>query len=49
VAEIDKGDRWTPAELAERVGELFEGRPKEYSPDRSPLRRVAGIGGSGDR
>jgi NAD(P)-dependent dehydrogenase (short-subunit alcohol dehydrogenase family) len=47
VAEIDKGDRWTPSELAERVGALFEGRPKQYSPERSPLRNVAGIGGAG--
>jgi NAD(P)-dependent dehydrogenase (short-subunit alcohol dehydrogenase family) len=45
VAEIDKGDRWTPSELAERVGALFEGRPKQYSPQRSPLRNVAGVGG----
>jgi NAD(P)-dependent dehydrogenase (short-subunit alcohol dehydrogenase family) len=47
VAEIDKGDRWTPSELAERMGALFEGRPKQYSPQRSPLRKVAGIGGPG--
>jgi NAD(P)-dependent dehydrogenase (short-subunit alcohol dehydrogenase family) len=46
VAEIRKDERWTPSELAERVGELFEGRPSQYSPDRSPLRQVAGIGGS---
>jgi NAD(P)-dependent dehydrogenase (short-subunit alcohol dehydrogenase family) len=46
VAEIQKDDRWTPSELAERVGELFEGRRRDYSPERSPLRRVAGIGGS---
>jgi NAD(P)-dependent dehydrogenase (short-subunit alcohol dehydrogenase family) len=45
VAEIDKGDRWSPSELAERVGELFDGRPKQYSPQRSPLRNVAGIPG----
>jgi NAD(P)-dependent dehydrogenase (short-subunit alcohol dehydrogenase family) len=47
VAEIHKGGRWSPAELAERVGELFAGRPKQYTPQRSPLRNVAGIGGSG--
>jgi NAD(P)-dependent dehydrogenase (short-subunit alcohol dehydrogenase family) len=46
VAELQKDDRWTPSELAERVGELFEGRRRDYSPERSPLRRVAGIGGS---
>jgi NAD(P)-dependent dehydrogenase (short-subunit alcohol dehydrogenase family) len=46
VAEIQKDERWTPSELAERVGELFEGRRKDYSPERSPLRRVAGIGSS---
>jgi NAD(P)-dependent dehydrogenase (short-subunit alcohol dehydrogenase family) len=49
VAEIQKDDRWTPSELAERVGELYEGRRSDYSPERSPLRRVAGIGGSEPR
>jgi NAD(P)-dependent dehydrogenase (short-subunit alcohol dehydrogenase family) len=44
VAEIQKGDRWTPAELAERAGRLFGGRSTVYSPQRSPLRQVAGIG-----
>jgi NAD(P)-dependent dehydrogenase (short-subunit alcohol dehydrogenase family) len=48
VAEIQKAERWTPSELAGRVGELFEGRPRQYSPERSPLRLVAGIGGSDD-
>jgi NAD(P)-dependent dehydrogenase (short-subunit alcohol dehydrogenase family) len=47
VAEIDKGDRWTPSELAERVPQLFADRPKQYSADRSPLRKLTGIGGSG--
>jgi NAD(P)-dependent dehydrogenase (short-subunit alcohol dehydrogenase family) len=46
VAEIQKDERWIPSELAARVGELFEGRGKQYSPERSPLRKVAGIGGS---
>jgi Enoyl-(Acyl carrier protein) reductase len=46
VAEIQKAERWTPSELAGRVDELFEGRPRQYSPERSPLRRVAGIGGA---
>jgi NAD(P)-dependent dehydrogenase (short-subunit alcohol dehydrogenase family) len=45
VAEIQRDQRWTPAELAERVGELFEGRATAYSPLRSPLRQVSGIGG----
>ena len=35
VALIDKRDRWTPAEIAERVDELFAGRPTEYV--REPL------------
>jgi NAD(P)-dependent dehydrogenase (short-subunit alcohol dehydrogenase family) len=48
VAEIQKAERWTPSELAGRVGELFEGRARQYSPERSPLRLVAGIGGSDD-
>ncbi len=46
-AEIDKGARWEVAELAKRVEELFEGRPPAYTPQRSPLRRLAGIGGDG--
>ncbi|MGH2653045.1 MAG: SDR family oxidoreductase [Actinomycetota bacterium] len=44
VAEIDKGDRWEVAELAARIGELFEGRDTVYAPDRSPLRRITGAG-----
>ena len=44
VAEIDKGARWEPAELVERIGELFEGRPTAYDPPPSPLRRLTGIG-----
>jgi NAD(P)-dependent dehydrogenase (short-subunit alcohol dehydrogenase family) len=43
VAEIQKDDRWTPAELADRVADLFEGRPTVYSPQRSPLRQEAGL------
>jgi len=46
-AEIDRGARWDVAELAKRVEELFEGRPSAYTPQRSPLRRLAGIGGDG--
>ncbi len=45
VAELDKGARWEVAELAERVGELFEGRDKTFVPEPSPLRRLTGIGG----
>jgi NAD(P)-dependent dehydrogenase (short-subunit alcohol dehydrogenase family) len=45
VSEIDKGERWTPSELADRMEELFGGRPTVYSPARSPLRMVAGIEG----
>ena len=43
-AEIDKGDRWEVAELTGRMDELFQGRPTTYTPQRSPLRRLAGIG-----
>jgi NAD(P)-dependent dehydrogenase (short-subunit alcohol dehydrogenase family) len=46
VAEIQKDDRWTPSELAGNVGQLFDGRPSAYSPLRSPLRQVAGLGGT---
>jgi NAD(P)-dependent dehydrogenase (short-subunit alcohol dehydrogenase family) len=43
VAAIEQPRRWEPAEIAARVGELFEGRPRAYSPARSPLRQaVAG-------
>jgi NAD(P)-dependent dehydrogenase (short-subunit alcohol dehydrogenase family) len=45
VAELDKGDRWEVAELAARVSELFGERPAVYEPDRSPLRRITGVGG----
>jgi len=48
VAQIEKKQRWTPSELAERVGDLFQGRRKAYSPERSPLRQVSGIGGGPD-
>jgi NAD(P)-dependent dehydrogenase (short-subunit alcohol dehydrogenase family) len=46
VAEIDKGARWEPAELADRVDELFKDRPTAYEADRSPLRRVTGAEGT---
>jgi NAD(P)-dependent dehydrogenase (short-subunit alcohol dehydrogenase family) len=45
VAEIQRDERWTPAELAGRMSELFEGRSTVYSPLRSALRAVTGIGG----
>ena len=47
VAEIDKGARWSPSELADRMDELFHGREMTYSPARSPLRMVTGIGAGG--
>jgi NAD(P)-dependent dehydrogenase (short-subunit alcohol dehydrogenase family) len=43
-AEIEKEARWEPSELAERVAELFQGRPTAYAPERSPLRRITGAG-----
>ena len=27
LGEVDRGERWTVAELSERVGELFQGGP----------------------
>jgi NAD(P)-dependent dehydrogenase (short-subunit alcohol dehydrogenase family) len=47
VAEIDRGARWEPAELAERIGQLFEGRDTAYTPPPSPLRRLSGISTDG--
>jgi NAD(P)-dependent dehydrogenase (short-subunit alcohol dehydrogenase family) len=47
VAEIDKGARWEPKELAERIDELFQGRDTVYAPPPSPLRRLTGIGTDG--
>ena len=44
VSEIAKEERWTPSELAGRMVELFGDRPTVYSPQRSPLRKTAGIG-----
>src|SRR6266508_3663448 len=43
VAEVDKGARWEPAELADAVAKLFDDRPTAYSPARSPLREFAAI------
>ncbi|HXY71388.1 MAG TPA: SDR family oxidoreductase [Actinomycetota bacterium] len=45
VAQLEKDERWEPSELADRADELFGGRPRVYSPDRSPLRDAAGLGG----
>jgi NAD(P)-dependent dehydrogenase (short-subunit alcohol dehydrogenase family) len=36
VSEVRKDERWTPSELAERMGELFGDQPTTYAPDRSP-------------
>jgi NAD(P)-dependent dehydrogenase (short-subunit alcohol dehydrogenase family) len=47
VSELSKDDRWTPNELAERMGDLFGERPTVYSPARSAFRDQAGIGGAG--
>jgi NAD(P)-dependent dehydrogenase (short-subunit alcohol dehydrogenase family) len=47
VADLSKGERWEPAEIADRMGELFAGRPTVYSPARSAFRDQAGIGGVG--
>jgi NAD(P)-dependent dehydrogenase (short-subunit alcohol dehydrogenase family) len=43
VAVIDKGERWEPVELVDRVPELFDGRPTVYEPPKSVLREIAGI------
>src|SRR5438445_349339 len=45
VSEISKTERWSPAELVARMKELFGDRPSVYSPLRSPLRQLTGIGG----
>jgi NAD(P)-dependent dehydrogenase (short-subunit alcohol dehydrogenase family) len=45
VAQADKGDRWTPQELADRMPELFGDRPTAYQPERSALRQMTGLGG----
>jgi NAD(P)-dependent dehydrogenase (short-subunit alcohol dehydrogenase family) len=46
VAQADKGDRWTPQELADRIPELFGDRPTAYQPERSALRQMTGLGGT---
>lgn len=45
VAQADKGGRWTPQELADRMPELFGDRPTAYQPERSALRQMTGLGG----
>ena len=45
VAQADKGGRWTPRELADRMPELFGDRPTAYQPERSALRQMTGLGG----
>jgi NAD(P)-dependent dehydrogenase (short-subunit alcohol dehydrogenase family) len=45
VAQAEKGDRWTPEELADRVPELFGDRPTAYRPERSALRQMTGLAG----
>jgi NAD(P)-dependent dehydrogenase (short-subunit alcohol dehydrogenase family) len=45
VAQADRGDRWTVADLVERVPELFGDRPTAYQPERSALRQMTGLGG----
>jgi NAD(P)-dependent dehydrogenase (short-subunit alcohol dehydrogenase family) len=47
VSEVSKAGRWSPAELGARMKELFGDRPSVYSPLRSPLRQLTGIGGEG--
>ncbi len=46
VAEEERGRRWTPQELAERVPAMFGERPSAYAPEFSPLRRITGISGT---
>jgi NAD(P)-dependent dehydrogenase (short-subunit alcohol dehydrogenase family) len=47
VAALQKDDRWTPEELAQRAGELFEEMPKQYAPPQSPFRQAAGLARGG--
>jgi NAD(P)-dependent dehydrogenase (short-subunit alcohol dehydrogenase family) len=46
IAEEDRGRRWTPQELADRLPALFGDRPTAYAPEASPLRRITGISGA---
>jgi NAD(P)-dependent dehydrogenase (short-subunit alcohol dehydrogenase family) len=45
VGELRKDARWEPSELASRMAELFDRRTMAYSPERSPLRQLQGLGG----
>ena len=47
VAALAKDERWTPEELAQRGGELFEEMPKQYAPPTSPFRAAAGLSRGG--
>jgi len=47
VSEITKDERWSPSQIADRVDVLFGRRPTVYSPLRSPLRQLTGIGDGG--
>jgi NAD(P)-dependent dehydrogenase (short-subunit alcohol dehydrogenase family) len=47
VSSLNKDARWTPAELAGQMDELFGDRDRVYRPPASPFRRAAGVGGSG--
>jgi NAD(P)-dependent dehydrogenase (short-subunit alcohol dehydrogenase family) len=44
VAELEKDARWEVAELGDRMDELFGERATVYEPNRSPLRRITGVG-----
>lgn len=46
VSRLDRGQRWTVAELAKRMTELFGGRPTAYQPEGSALRQMTGLGGT---
>ncbi len=45
VSQLSKDERWTPTELADRMGDLFGERPTVYNPQRSAFRDQAGIQG----
>jgi NAD(P)-dependent dehydrogenase (short-subunit alcohol dehydrogenase family) len=46
VAQADRGERWTPRDLADRMPELFGDRPTAYQPEHSALRQMTGLGGT---
>jgi len=47
VAALSKDERWTPEEIAGRIGELFEEMPRQYAPPTSPFRAAAGLSRGG--